>query len=154
MKNIYKLPASILLSLSAGALGSTTTGSAIDDWYKQLQKPSFNPPATVFGPVWTILYTLMGVALYLIWNKPAGRKRGAYIAFGLQLFLNSLWSVIFFGWKKPFGAFVEIIFLFAAILIIVILFWRISRTGAILLLPYLFWVAFASVLNFRIWQLN
>lgn len=141
-------------TLSAGALGSAATGSAVDDWYRQLEKPSFNPPPGVFGPVWTVLYILMGVGLYLVWRKPAKGKRGAYAAFGVQLFLNSMWSVIFFGWKTPLWAFVEIFFLFAAIVVTTVLFWRISRAAAILLFPYLIWVTFASVLIFRIWQLN
>ena len=152
----FKLAASIVLCQLAGVIGSVFTFSSIPNWYAGINKPDFNPPNWVFGPVWTSLYTLMGVSLYIVWSKGLKNKkaRTALIAFGAQLVLNSLWSVLFFGLQNPFLAFVEIILLWVAILISLVLFYRISKTAGLLLVPYLLWVSFAALLNFSIWQLN
>jgi tryptophan-rich sensory protein len=151
-----KLAAAVLVCLSAGFIGSFFTVGSIESWYLTLQKPSFNPPGWVFGPVWTILYLLMGVSAYLVWMNGLDKKevRVALWFFSLQLVLNTLWSVIFFGAKEPFSAFVEIVFLWMAIAATISLFNRISRNAALLMVPYLAWVSFAAFLNYSIWQLN
>lgn len=139
-----------------GNIGSLATFSQITTWYAALAKPAFNPPSWVFGPVWTILFAMMGVALYLVWRsgtKKAGVKT-ALSVFGLQLALNVLWSFVFFGSHQPYWAFIEIILLWLAILATIKLFYPISRLAAWLLVPYLVWVTFASFLNYAIWQLN
>lgn len=152
----FKLIAAVGLCLTAGFIGGFFTAPAIPLWYNQLQKPEFNPPSWVFSPVWTILYILMGVSLYIIWNSRINQKEAsrAYFAFGLQLGLNILWSILFFGLRNLFYAFVDIILLLAAIVATIAVFYRIDRKAALLLVPYLLWVSFASVLNYSIWQLN
>jgi tryptophan-rich sensory protein len=154
--NISKLLASILLCQLAGVLGSVFTASSLDNWYILLEKPSFNPPSWVFFPVWTTLYTLMGISLYLVWEKGLQKpevKKGILI-FGIQLGLNSLWSFLFFGLKSPYYAFIEIILLWFAIFLTILQFRKISKTASYLLLPYIVWVSFAAVLNYYIWILN
>jgi benzodiazapine receptor len=147
---------SIIICQLAGFIGSIFTTPAIPNWYANINKPSFNPPNWVFAPVWTTLYLLMGIALFLVLRKGLSEKgiKTAFAVFVLQLVLNSLWSFLFFGLKSPLAAFIEIIFLLIAILISIILFFRISRVAGALLIPYIIWVSFASVLNFAIWQLN
>jgi tryptophan-rich sensory protein len=152
---------------------------AIKNWYFFLNKPSFNPPDWIFAPVWTILFLLMGISLYLVWVKnwaiavPAEkqekkswnplstklwlgswREENVMAIFALQLILNILWSVLFFGLKLPGPAFFEILMLWFAILYTIINFYRISRSASWLLLPYILWVSFAAILNFFIWRLN
>jgi tryptophan-rich sensory protein len=154
--NISKLLASILLCQFAGVIGSVFTASSLDNWYLLLEKPSFNPPSWVFFPVWTALYTLMGISLYLVWEKGLQKpevKKGIFI-FGIQLGLNSLWSFLFFGLKSPYYAFIEIILLWLAIFLTILQFRKISKTASYLLLPYIIWVSFAAVLNYYIWILN
>jgi tryptophan-rich sensory protein len=140
----------------AGIIGSIFTTPAIPTWYANINKPTFRPPNWVFAPVWTTLFLLMGIALFLIWKKGLKRKdvKIAFSVFTFHLLLNTLWSILFFGLKSPFAAFIEIIFLWIAILISIILFFRISKIAAYLLIPYILWVSFASVLNFAIWRLN
>jgi benzodiazapine receptor len=154
MNNRIKLILSILISLAAGAIGSIFTSSAIPTWYAALNKPFFNPPNYLFGPVWTVLYIMMGIALYLVWAKGYKKHKKAINVFGIQLILNALWSVLFFGMRNPLLAFIEIILLWSAILYTIILFHKTSKTAAYLLIPYLLWVSFASVLNFYIFYLN
>jgi len=151
-----KLAAAILVCLFAGLIGSFFTIDSIATWYTTLQKPGFNPPNWVFGPVWTTLYTLMGISAYLVWMKGWDKKevRVALWVFILQLVLNTMWSIIFFGAKELFSAFVEIVFLWLAIVFTIFLFNRISRNAALLMVPYLLWVSFAAFLNYSIWQLN
>ena len=151
-----KLIASILICLMAGFIGSFFTSPAIPNWYQGIEKPSFNPPSWVFAPVWTSLYILMGIALYLIWVKGLEKKENkiAIGVFGIQLVLNSLWSILFFGLQNPFFAFIEIIILWTAILASILLFYRIDKRAAYLLIPYILWVSFASFLNYTIWTLN
>ncbi len=153
---ILILFSSIIICQLAGIIGSVFTTSSIPGWYANINKPSFNPPNWVFAPVWTTLFLLMGIALFLIWRKGLKEKdvKIAFSVFIFHLVLNTLWSILFFGLESPFAAFIEIIFLWAAILISIILFFRISRIAGYLLIPYLLWVSFASVLNFAIWKLN
>ncbi len=152
MKKIWKLIISIALPFLASAVGSLFTAGSVSSWYMTLNKPPFNPPSWVFGPVWTLLYLLMGVSLYLVWIRKFDKN--AFTFFGIQLFLNALWSVLFFGIKSPLLALVEIIFLWAAILITIFYFYKINKISAYLLIPYILWVSFAAILNFAIFMLN
>ncbi|MBW2984102.1 tryptophan-rich sensory protein [Candidatus Woesearchaeota archaeon] len=154
MKKIWKLIISLILPFLASAIGSLFTSTSVSTWYVDLVKPSFNPPSWVFGPVWTILFLLMGIAFYLVWVEKSKNKKTAFLAFGVQLFLNALWSVLFFGLQKPLFAFIEIIFLWTVILITIIYFYRINKVSSYLLIPYLLWVSFAAVLNFFLYILN
>ncbi len=137
-------------------MGSVATDTSVNDWYRTLAKPSFNPPAWVFGPVWTTLFALMGIAAFLVWKKGLERKsvKIALSIFVGQLVLNTLWSIIFFGLHSPGGALVEIVFLWLAILATIIAFARVSKPAAWLLLPYILWVSFAIYLNYALWTLN
>lgn len=154
--DFFKLVVAILVAESAGIIGSFFTTSSVPTWYAALAKPSFNPPSWIFGPVWTALFLLMGIAAFLVWKKGWEKKevRIALGIFGGQLILNILWSVLFFGLHSPLAAFVEIIILWSAILWTILAFRKISRTAAWLLLPYILWVSFAAVLNFAIWNLS
>lgn len=156
MKKVFGYALSIFICLFAGVIGSIFTNPSIPVWYGGLNKPPFNPPNWIFGPVWTILYILMGISAYLIYEKGLKNKRvrSALIIFGVQLLLNSLWSIIFFGWHLLLLAFLELVLLWAAIILSIISFNRISRTAAYLLIPYILWVSFAAVLNLSIWLLN
>lgn len=151
-----KLVASVILCNLAGILGSLVTITGEGSWYSTILKPSFSPPGFLFGPVWTLLYILMGISLYLVWMEGLERKevRLALIAFGIQLVLNTLWSFLFFGLQSPFLGLVEIVILWISIVATVILFYRVNRTAAILLIPYLAWVSFATFLTYNIWILN
>lgn len=152
MKKIWKLVLSILFPFLASAIGGVFTSNSISTWYVHLVKPSFNPPNWIFGPVWTMLYLLMGISFYLVWVKKYYKP--AFFIFGVQLALNALWSIIFFGIKSPLYAVIEIVFLWASILIMIVYFYRINKTSAYLLIPYILWVSFAAVLNFAIFMLN
>ncbi|MBW2989513.1 tryptophan-rich sensory protein [Candidatus Woesearchaeota archaeon] len=152
MKRIWKLIISVILPFLASAIGGLFTASSVSSWYVTLSKPSFNPPSWVFGPVWTILYLMMGISLYLVWINKYNKK--AFIFFGIQLFLNAVWSILFFGLRNPLLALVEIIFLWGFIFITIIYFYRINRMSAYLLLPYILWVSFAAILNYYIFLLN
>lgn len=157
MKNIFKLIFSVAVCELAGFIGSLFTMPAImSGWYAGLAKPELAPPNWIFAPVWTVLFALMGVAVFLVWKKGLGNKgvKTALIIFDTQLVLNVIWSVIFFGLKSPGWAFVEIVFLWLAILAAIIAFARVSRPAAWLLVPYIIWVTFAGYLNYSIWQLN
>lgn len=156
MKNIIKLIISIIICELAGIIGSIFTFSAIPTWYAGLIKPDLNPPAWVFGPVWTTLYALMGIALFLVWRKDWDRSdvRKALSVFGIQLVLNTLWSIIFFGLHSPPWAFVDIAAMWLSIIWTMILFYKISKPAMWLLLPYILWVSFASYLNLMLWMLN
>ncbi|MFA5962172.1 MAG: TspO/MBR family protein [Parcubacteria group bacterium] len=155
MKKTYKLIISLLVPQLAGGIGSIFTVGSVKGWYPVLVKPALNPPNWVFGPVWTTLFLLMGYALYIIWTDESEKsKRLAYWAFGIQMVLNALWSIIFFGLHSPGGALFEMIFLWLAILVTIITFAKISRLSAWLLLPYILWVSFAGYLNYSIWILN
>lgn len=148
-KNLPKLIFSIGICLGAGVLGMFFTVSAIPTWYQTLDKPSFSPPNWVFGSVWTILYILMGISLYLVWTK-----RKIPSVFWIQLILNAIWSIIFFGLKNPTLALVDIIALWIAIVLTIKAFSKINKLAGNLLYPYLAWVSFATVLNLAIVFLN
>lgn len=156
MKNTLKLITTIFVSELAGVIGSIFTFSAIPNWYVTLNKPTINPPSWIFGPVWTTLYALMGIAAFLIWKKGWERVdvRKALAVFGLQLILNALWSIIFFGLQNPAWAFVNLVAMWLAIVWTMVLFYKISKLAMWLLLPYILWVSFAGYLNYSIWMLN
>lgn len=156
MKNIFKLTCAIALCELTGIIGSVFTMSAIPAWYATLTKPALNPPAWVFGPVWTTLFALMGIALYLVWKKGTGRAdvRKALYIFALQLALNSVWSIVFFRLENIGWALVNVIALWLAIVWTMVLFSKISKQAAWLLVPYLLWVSFASYLTYSLWTLN
>ena len=151
-----KLFISIGITLLVGSLGGFFTSSAVKGWYALANKPSFNPPIWIFAPVWTSWYLLMGISLYLVWKSDAAKKlkQMALTFFTIQLVLNFFWSIIFFYAHQPGWAFVEIIALWAMILLTILWFGKISPTAAWLLVPYICWVSFASVLNYSIWNLN
>ena len=153
MKKISQLVIAIAIAQSAGVIGSFATISAIPTWYAELAKPFFSPPNWLFGPVWIFLYILLGVSLFLIWQTKK-EKKVALTLFFVHLGLNALWSIIFFGLHNPFFAFLEILLLVGSLLLVFRLFWPISKTAVYLLIPYLLWISFATVLNFAIWQLN
>ncbi len=152
MNKVWKFIISILVSFSAGAIGGIFTTPSITTWYATLVKPSFNPPNWLFGPAWTVLYILMGIALYLIWASDKENKKIAYIVFFTQLVLNALWSIIFFGAHEMQWAFFEIIVLWLAILATIIAFYRIVKPAAYILIPYILWVTFAAILNYSVWR--
>ena len=155
-RDILRLVVSIVISQLAGGLGAIFTTPAIPTWYASLNKPAFNPPNTVFFPVWTTLYTLMGIAAFLVWRKGLHerRVRVALVIFVIQLVLNLAWTIIFFGLYSLFGAVVAIVFLWIAIVINIVAFWRISKAAGALLIPYILWVSFAGLLNVSVWMLN
>lgn len=145
----------ILICLSAGFIGSFFTASSIPTWYAGIAKPSFNPPGWIFGPVWTILYVLMGISLFLVIKNGFSKKnKTAVNYFSVQLILNAIWSILFFGLKNPLLAFIEILFLWFFILMTILSSYKISKLASYLLIPYLLWVSFASFLNYFIWMLN
>lgn len=145
----------VVTCLGAGGLGAIATTPEIDGWYATIAKPDWNPPSYVFGPVWTTLYVMMAIAAWLVWN-PAGFRAAAMplTLFAIQLGLNVAWSWIFFGAHQPGWAFAEILVLWLAIVATTFAFFRRSRYAGWLLLPYLAWVSFASLLNFAIWRLS
>lgn len=151
-----KLIIALILCYFVAFAGSTVTTPAIDTWYASLNKPFFNPPNWVFGPVWTVLYGLMGVAMYLVWNKglKGKKERFAMKVFFAQLFANFMWSFVFFGLESPVGGLVVILLLWAGIFYTIRLFKKIDKTAAYLLVPYLLWVSFATLLNLFIVILN
>lgn len=156
--SIPKLVGSVLLCEAVGAIGSIYTYDSVRDWYPKLEKPSYTPPSWVFAPVWTLLYAMMGLSLYLASQRhteeDGGLWRASRVLFGTQLALNALWSYVFFGRRAPGWALLEVLFLWVAISATMLAFFKISRTAALLLLPYLLWSSFALVLNHSIWRLN
>jgi tryptophan-rich sensory protein len=146
----------VLVCLIAGGIGSFFTFPSIQGWYSTLNKPFFNPPNWVFGPVWTLLYVLMGISAYLVYEKGFKQKkvRIALAMFDIQLFLNVLWSLLFFGLQSPLYGLLCIIALWFSIALTMAKFYKISRTAGSLMIPYLLWVSFASILNLFIWRLN
>ena len=152
-----KLFISILIPLLVGGIASYFTSSGVEGWYATANKPWFNPPNWIFAPVWTALYVMMGIALYLVWRTEtisSSVKQTAVLLFVIQLTLNFFWSLIFFKLQQPGWAFAEIIVMWLAILFTILWFGKISSTAAWLLVPYICWVSFASVLNYAIWKLN
>ena len=146
----------IILSQLAGAFGAIFTAEAIPTWYATLNKPFFNPPSFVFAPVWITLYTLMGIAAYLVWERSMAKKlrKEALTFFGAQLLLNAIWTPIFFGAKQLLLAFGIIVLLLIMILITTKKFWHINKLAGKLMIPYILWVTFAALLNLSIYLLN
>jgi len=154
--NYIKLIVSLILPQLAGGLGAFLMGDSVSTWYATLEKPFFNPPSWVFGPVWLTLYLLMGISAYLIWKK-VGENNDAKKAmniYWIHLAFNASWTPIFFGLHNIGLAFLNIVVLWALILILIIKFWKISRTASYLLIPYIAWVTIATALNAFIWYLN
>lgn len=146
----------ILVCCTIGFLSSIVTQSSVNDWYMGLNKPSFNPPNWVFAPVWTVLYILMGISVGWVWAKGFHHKwvkTGLY-HFGFQLLLNGLWSIVFFGLKQPFYGLLVIITLVVVLILTIKWFKVVSKMAALFLIPYLLWVCFAAILNYKIWELN
>lgn len=156
MHRLIKLSFAVLICEGVGILGSIFTIPAITTWYQTLNKPFFSPPNYVFGPVWTILYTLMGVSIFLVLEKKIKvKERNSLIyLFSLQLLLNFLWSVIFFYFHLPLLSFLEILILWGSILLLILRFWKYSKPASYLLVLYLLWVSFAAILNASIVILN
>lgn len=151
---IVKIAICASLCLLLGTASGFSTIDSITNWYQFLNKPSFNPPNWIFGPVWTLLYLIMGIAVALIWHTPHPNQKRALQLFAVQFVLNLGWSFIFFNLRELGIAFVEIIAMLIAIIFTIVAFYKINRKAAFLMIPYLCWVSFASVLNFSIWFLN
>jgi benzodiazapine receptor len=144
----------LVVSFIAGGIGGAASIHA-SSFYARLARPEWAPPSFVFGPVWTVLYALMGIAAWLVWRIDGFRAaRGAFSLFLIQLALNAIWSWLFFGWHRGALAFADIMLLWTAIIGTMVAFWRVRALAGALLVPYLLWVSFASVLNFAVWQLN
>jgi len=153
---VIKLIISIAICLGASIIGSFLTTPAIPTWYANLKKPFFTPPNWLFAPVWTILFILMGVALFLIWHKglDSTAVKTALVIFFLQLMFNISWSASFFAFRSPLAGLIVIVILWIAILLTIMNFYRISMVAGVLLIPYILWVSFAAVLNFALFTLN
>jgi tryptophan-rich sensory protein len=156
MKDIQKFLVCVAGCELLGIVGTPFTISAIPAWYAHLHKASFSPPNWIFGPVWILLYFFMGISVFLIWQKGLKNKKvkRALIYFLIQLFLNFLWSILFFGLRNPLLGFVDILLLLVSIAVTIITFYKLSKTAAWLLVPYILWVSFATILNFSILLLN
>jgi len=156
LSDIWRLILSIGICQIAGFIGSIFTTPQIPTWYASLKKPIFNPPNWIFGPVWITLFVLMGISLFLVWRQgtAASHVRTGLTLFAVQLALNVLWSVAFFGLKSPLGGLVIIVTLWIAILATIIQFYRVSEIASMLLIPYILWVSFAAILNFMLFRLN
>ena len=155
MGNFIRLTFAVAIPLAVGGLSGLVTAQGVQEWYPTLVKPSFNPPSWVFGPVWTLLYLMMGIAAFLVWQKgwESEAVKTALAFFAIQLILNGLWSILFFGMRAPGLALAEILLLWASIGLTTVLFWRVTPVAG-MLLPYQAWVTFAAVLNGAIWVLN
>jgi translocator protein len=151
-RDVLGLTGFVVLCFGVSVLGAMATASGLGEWYPALRKPAWNPPAWVFGPVWTLLYPMVAVAGWLAWR--GGRARGGVLLYLLQLALNAAWPWLFFFERRPDLALACIVALWVAVLATVGAFWRVSRGAAVLLLPYLAWLGFAAFLNHAIWRLN
>ncbi len=153
---LFRIGIAVVLCLLIGFLSSIATKTSIDTWYQTLNKPSFTPPNWLFGPVWAVLYIMMGVAAGIVWSKGFYHKwvKIALYHFGFQLLLNAAWSIFFFGLQNPLIALLDIIALFILLFFTIRWFKVVNKTAAYLLIPYIAWVAFATALNFGIWRLN
>ena len=153
-KQILGLAGWLLVSFAASAVGAVASIQA-KSFYSQLVQPSWAPPPGIFGPVWTVLYTLMGIAAWLVWRSGGfGLNRQSLTLFLLQLAFNALWSWLFFAWNLGASALADIVVLWILIVATLVSFWRVHPISGALLIPYLLWVSFACVLNFSLWQLN
>lgn len=156
MSNVWKFIISVSVPVILGGVSGLFNVSAIDGWYQTINKPSWNPPSWIFGPVWTTLYVMMGIALYLVWKAEASSilKKTAISLFAIQFVLNFFWSFIFFNQQEMGWALVEIIVMWVFILLTIFAFANISKIAAWLLVPYICWVSFATILNYTLWHLN
>jgi len=170
LDNIIKLSLSIIMCEFAGVIGSVVTIPGVKEWFVNLQKPVFNPPNWLFAPVWSLLFLLMGISFYLVWDKnwqvknkinwfknlfnKFSDKTKAIAIFFIQLILNIFWSFLFFGFHNPTLSFFELLLLWIAIFLTIVYFYRVSKWAGYLLLPYIVWVSFAGVLNLFLWILN
>ncbi|MCC9072010.1 tryptophan-rich sensory protein [Flavobacterium sp. F-65] len=157
MNKISRILAVVVTCLAVGYFSGIVTKSSIDTWYPTLIKPSFNPPNWVFAPAWSLLYLLMGVAAGLVWDRIEYEKetvKNALVFFAIQLALNALWSYLFFGLMNPLLALIEIVVLWLMIYETLLKFIKINKIAGYLLVPYLLWVSFATILNASIWWLN
>ncbi len=156
MKPLIKLIVSVGIPMSIGGIAGYFTSSSVDGWFTTIVKPSFNPPNWLFAPVWTALYIMMGIAFYIVWISDADKKtkNTAILIYAFQLVANFLWSFIFFYTQQPGWALVDIGLMWILILLTIFQFGKISSAAAWLLVPYICWVSFASILNFAIWKLN
>jgi benzodiazapine receptor len=153
-RHVIALMGWIALTFAAALIGAVASIDA-GAFYAQLARPAWAPPASIFGPVWTVLYVLMAVAAWLVWREAgAAGRAGALTLYVGQLILNALWSVLFFGQHLGLLAFIDILVLLGLIVATIIAFWRVRKISAALLVPYLIWVSFASILNYAVWQLN
>lgn len=156
LSTTWKFTIAILLCESVGIISGFLARANNNLWFDKLNKPSWNPPAYLFAPVWTTLYLLMGISLALIWKNKATEleKRNAYLLFATQLFLNFWWSILFFHFHSPALALIDIILMVITIIFTIFVFSNFSKTASWLLVPYIVWVSFATFLNFSIWNLN
>ncbi|MCR9263965.1 MAG: tryptophan-rich sensory protein [Flavobacteriaceae bacterium] len=155
-KRIIYISISVAVCLLIGFLSGFATQSSVNEWYTTLNKPSFTPPNELFAPVWTVLYVLMGVAAGVVWSKGYHHiwVKTALYHFVFQLLFNALWSIVFFGLKNPLLALLVILVLLTLIMLTIKWFKVVSKPAAILMVPYLLWVCFAAVLNYKVWELN
>ena len=156
MNNTFKLIIAIIIPVAVGAISGFFIASGVESWYQTINKPSWNPPGWIFGPVWTTLYVMMGIALFLVWKSDSSDvlKKTAIALFAIQLILNFFWSFIFFDQQQIGWALVEIIVMWFFILLTIFAFGNVSKLAAWLLVPYISWVSFATILNYTIWKLN
>lgn len=156
MNTKIKLALAIIIPNAVGFASSFAVSGALVDWYPALVKPWFMPPGWLFAPVWVVLYTLMGIAVFFIWREDVQKRLAVYglVVFDVQLVLNGAWSILFFGYHAITLALVDIILLWSAIIVTLVIFWRIKRTAALLMIPYIIWVSFAVLLNWSIVILN
>lgn len=156
MKTWMKLIISVAIPVTVGIISGFFTVPEIDTWYQTIKKPDWQPPKWLFGPVWTTLYIMMGIAFYLVWKKPVepSKKRMAVTLWIIQLVLNFFWSFVFFRQHQIDWALGEIVILWAFILLTIFAFARLNKVAAWLLVPYISWVTFAGILTYTIWELN
>jgi len=155
VRGVLGLVIAFVVTFTAAAIGSAFTARSVGDWYVGLARPPWTPPSWVFGPVWTLLYSMMAVAAWIVWRRAGPSGAALPLAlFGIQLALNVGWSAVFFGLRMPGAAFAEIVLLWLSILATLLAFWRVGPVAGALLLPYLGWVSFAAALNLAIWRLN
>lgn len=149
-----KLLVFVSICLLVATMGALLTASSVTSWYTTINKPTWTPPNWLFGPVWTTLYLMMAVAGWLVWQQGSKARRLPITLFSIQLFLNLIWSGLFFTLQNPILGFIDIVLLWLAIVSTMIAFWPVSRLASLLLSPYLVWVSYATALNFAIWQMN
>ncbi|MEZ6097060.1 MAG: TspO/MBR family protein [Pirellulaceae bacterium] len=155
LTNVLALVGFLTACFGVAAIGGFATASSVTGWYQELNKPTWNPPNWIFGPVWTVLYALMAISAWRVWKSGSfAETRFALSVFSVHLIVNMLWSIMFFGWKQVGWAAIEIWVLWGMIGWLTVLFYRKDRLAALMMLPYLIWVSFAAFLNLTIWNLN